>query len=156
MGLIHKIGLISDTHGLVRPEAFNALRGVEHIIHAGDIGSPVVIEELRKLAKVTAVRGNIDTGDWALEFPNTAVVELGDLMLYVIHKIQSLDLDPRAAGFSAVICGHSHLPMHEMRDGVLYINPGSAGPRRFNLPVAVGHLTINGREVSAKITTLRF
>jgi hypothetical protein len=154
-GPMHKIGVISDTHGIARPEALKALRGVERIIHAGDIGSPAVIDELRRLAQVTAIRGNVDTGDWALGFPDTAVVQVGGVALYVIHDIQNLDLDPRAAGFSAVIFGHSHSPMQETHNGILLFNPGSAGPSRFKAPVAVGSLTISGKKVSGEILTLQ-
>jgi uncharacterized protein len=149
-----RIGVISDTHRLARREALAALEGVGHIIHAGDIGSPAVIEELRKIAPVTAIRGNVDSGDWAQQFPETAVVELGGLIFYVIHNIQNLDLDPRAAGFSAVVYGHSHVPAQEMRDGVLFFNPGSAGPRRFHLPVSIGYLDIRGGKVSGEAVEL--
>jgi putative phosphoesterase len=152
---MHKIGVISDTHGIIRPEALKALQGLEHIIHAGDIGSPCVIDELRRLAQVTAVRGNIDNGEWARELSDTAVVKMGEATLYVIHNILNLDLDPRSADFSAVIFGHSHSPSQEEHNGVLFFNPGSAGPQRLSLPVAIGHLTVSGRKVSAEIITLR-
>ncbi len=152
---MYKIGVISDTHGLIRPEALQALQGVSHIIHAGDVGSSEVIEELRKLAPVTAVRGNTDIGFWTSEIPENAVVEIGGALLFVIHSLHALDLDPRAAGFSAVISGHSHAPARKMRNGVLYFNPGSAGQRRFNLPVTIGHLTIRDKCVAAEIITLR-
>ncbi len=151
---MRRIGVISDTHRLVRPEALAALRDVEHIIHAGDIGWPAVMDELRNIAPVTAIRGNVDIGDWAREYPDTAVVELGGMAIYVIHDLKNLDLDPRVAGFSAVVCGHSHAPMQEMRDGVLYFNPGSAGPRRFYLPVTMGYLTIAGGKISGEIIDL--
>jgi len=153
--LMCKIGVISDTHGLIRPEALQALQGVGHIIHAGDIGSAAVIGELEKLAPVTAVRGNVDGGSWALEFSHTAVVEIGGAVLYVIHDLHQLDLDPRAAGFSTVISGHSHFPAQEVRDGVFYFNPGSAGRRRFHLPVTVGYLTISDKQVYGEIITLQ-
>ena len=148
---MHRIGVISDTHRLVRPEALTALRGVEHIIHAGDIGFPSVVDSLRRIAPVTAVRGNVDYGD---HYPETAVVELGGALIHVIHNIDDLDLDPRAAGFSAVIYGHSHIAAQETHDGVLYFNPGSAGPRRFHLPVSIGYLTVRGRKVSGEIVYL--
>lgn len=149
-----RIGVISDTHRLVRPEILTALEGVEHIIHAGDMGSPDVIAELRRVAPVTAIRGNADAGDWAREFPETAIVQAGGIMIYVIHNIDSLDLDPRASEFSAVVYGHSHVPMQQTRDGVLYFNPGSAGPRRFHLPVSMGHLTVRGKSISGEIILL--
>jgi len=149
-----RIGVISDTHRLVRPEALTALDGVEHIIHAGDIGAPDVIAELRRIAPVTAIRGNVDVGDWAREFPETAVVKLGGIMIYVIHNIINLDLDPRASEFSAVVYGHSHAPNQHTKDGVLYFNPGSAGPRRFHLPVSIGYLTVRSKNVSCDIITL--
>lgn len=140
------VGVISDTHGLLRPEALELLRGSHHIIHAGDIGSPDVIPELRKIAPVSAIRGNIDTQPWAAAFPETEVVELAGLHLYVIHNLNALDLKPGAAGFAGVISGHSHKPASEFKDGVLYLNPGSAGPRRFKLPITVALLRIeNGR-----------
>ena len=151
---MYRIGVISDTHRFVRPEALAALAGVEHIVHAGDIGSPVVVEALRRVAPVTAIRGNVDSGDWARQFPGTAVVELGGVLIYVIHNIKELDLDPSAAGFSAVIYGHSHDPMQETRNGVLYFNPGSAGPHRFYLPVSIGHLTIHNESISGEIIHL--
>ena len=128
--MAYRIGVISDTHRLMRPEALAALVGVEHIIHAGDIGSLAVVEALRKIAPVTAIRGNVDSVDFAREFPETAVMESGGMLIYIIHNLRELDLDPQAAGFAAVICGHSHDPMRETRNGVLYFNPGSAGPRR--------------------------
>jgi uncharacterized protein len=149
-----KIGVISDTHGLIRPEMLKALDPVERIIHAGDIGSHSVIEELRRLAPVTAVRGNVDVGDWAMEFPKTAVVELGDVMIYVIHDLEKLDLDPRAAGFSAVVCGHSHIAKQETHNRVLFFNPGSVGARRFHLPISMGYLTVNGKNISGEIIAL--
>ena len=140
-----KIGVISDTHGLLRPEALEFLRGSEHIIHAGDIGSPEIVPALEKIAPVTAIRGNVDTQPWARRFAETEVVELEGFHIYVIHDVNALDLKPAAAGFAAVISGHSHKPGQATRDGVLYFNPGSAGPRRFSLPVSAGRLEI-GRE----------
>lgn len=136
------IGVISDTHGLLRPEAVELLRGSEHIIHAGDIGAPEIVGELEKIAPVTAICGNVDTEAWARRFAKTEVVELGGLFLYVIHDANALDLNPKAAGFAAVISGHSHKPKQEVKDGVLYFNPGSAGPRRFKLPISVGKIQI--------------
>jgi hypothetical protein len=146
-----RVGIISDTHGLLRPEAVKALRGSEHIIHAGDIGAPEIIPELRKIAPVTAIRGNVDTQVWARSFAETEVVALGGLDIYILHDANALDLNPKAAGFAAVISGHSHKPKQEMKDGVLYFNPGSAGPRRFKLPISVGKLEIVDGKVSAEI-----
>ena len=134
----HLIGVISDTHGLLRPEAIDALAGVELIIHAGDIGNPQILEALAQIAPVHAVRGNTDRADWAADLPHTRVVEVGGLLIYVLHELFTLDLDPAAAGFAAVIFGHSHSPHMERKNGVLYLNPGSAGPRRFTLPVSLG------------------
>jgi len=146
-----KVGVISDTHGLLRPEAVELLRGSQHIIHAGDIGAPEIIPALEKIAPVTAVRGNVDTQSWARRFAETEVVELEGLHIYVIHDANALDLNPKAAGFAAVISGHSHQPKQEIKDGVLYFNPGSAGPRRFKLPISVGRLVIAEGKVSAEI-----
>ena len=146
-----KVGVISDTHGLLRPEAVELLQGSEHIIHAGDIGSAEIIPALEKIAPVTAIRGNVDTQAWARRFAETEVVELGGLHIYVIHDANALDLNPKAAGFAAVISGHSHQPKQEMKDGVLYFNPGSAGPRRFKLPVSVGRMEITGGNLHAEI-----
>jgi uncharacterized protein len=150
---VHTVGVISDTHGLVRPEALAALADVEHIVHAGDIGAPAVLAALGRIAPVTAVRGNNDREAWAAGIPETEVVEIGGASIYVLHDLHELDLDPRAAGFAAVIAGHSHQPRQEDRDGVLFFNPGSAGPRRFKLPISVGRLTIErGRVVGALMT----
>jgi uncharacterized protein len=137
------VGVISDTHGVLRPEAIEALRGSEHIIHAGDVGSPEILAELSALAPLTAIRGNIDKGAWARKLPETEVLELGGISIYVLHDLAQLDLKPKAAGFSVVISGHSHVPKSETREGVLYVNPGSAGPRRFRLPISVGRLIVN-------------
>lgn len=145
------VGVISDTHGLLRAEAVAALRGAEHILHAGDVGSPEILDELRAVAPVIAVCGNIDHGPWADVLPETEVVELGGLSIYMLHDLKQLDLNPRTAGFAAVICGHSHQPKSEHRDGVLYLNPGSAGPRRFRLPITVAKLIIENRKLSAEI-----
>jgi putative phosphoesterase len=149
------VGIISDTHGLLRPEAVAALQGSDLIIHAGDIGGLEVIEQLRKIAPTVAVRGNNDKGDWASAVPDIRVVEVGGLLFYVLHEIQFLDLDPAAAGFAAVISGHSHQPSVEFRNRVLYLNPGSAGPRRFKLPVAVARIRVLGRELQPEIVELQ-
>ena len=149
-----RIGLISDTHGLLRPEALQALARVEHIIHAGDIGAPEVIETLRRIAPVDAVRGNNDKGAWAEEFPPWRALELGGVGIHVLHDVKELDIDPTAAGFRVIIAGHSHKPQVTERDGVLFVNPGSAGPRRFSLPVTVGYLTVVGGNASAEIRAL--
>ena len=148
------VGVISDTHGLLRPEALESLRGSEHIIHAGDIGAPEIVGELKKIAPVTAIRGNVDVQTWAREFPETEVVELGGKSIYVIHDVKALDLNPKAAGFDAVISGHSHKPGQETKNGVLYLNPGSAGPRRFNLPISVAKLSIEENGLRAEIMLL--
>jgi putative phosphoesterase len=145
------IGVISDTHGLLRPEALTALRGSHRIIHAGDVGSPKILEQLTTIAPVTAVRGNIDKDAWARKLPETEVFEIAGLSIYILHDLSKLDLRPQAAGFAAVISGHSHVPKQETRDGVLYFNPGSAGPRRFNLPVTLGRLVIASGGVRAEI-----
>lgn len=150
-----KIGVISDTHGLLRPEAVWALRGCERIAHAGDVGDPAILDALERLAPVAAVRGNVDRGAWADALPETEVVEVGSALLYVLHDLAQLDLDPAAAGFAAVISGHTHEPRSEVREGVLYLNPGSAGPRRFKLPVTVAMLTVSGDRVTAEIVELR-
>jgi uncharacterized protein len=134
------IGVISDTHGLLRPEALAALQGTALIVHAGDVGSPDILDELRRIAPVVAVRGNVDKGAWAQALPLTEIVECDGLRLYVLHILD--DLDPPMAGLHAVIFGHSHQPKIETKDGVLYFNPGSAGPRRFSLPITVGRLTV--------------
>jgi uncharacterized protein len=139
------VGVISDTHGLLRPEALAALAGSDHIVHAGDIGDAGILQALAAIAPVTAVRGNNDHGAWATALPDTAVLEVEGQLLYVLHDVAALDLDPAVAGFSAVIAGHSHRPLSEPRGPVLYFNPGSAGPRRFRLPIAVGHLRVDAR-----------
>jgi putative phosphoesterase len=149
------IGVISDTHGLLRPEAVEALRGSDRILHAGDVGAPEILEALAKLAPVTAIRGNVDTDPWARSLPATEVVEIGGVSIYMLHDRGQLDLKPEAAGFHAVIYGHSHQPKIEERKGVLYFNPGSAGPRRFNLPVSVGRLTIIAGNVKAELIELK-
>jgi putative phosphoesterase len=145
------IGIISDTHGLLRPEAVQLLEGSDHIIHAGDIGSPEIVPALQRIAPVTAIRGNIDKQAWARRFPETEVANLAGMQLYVVHDVDALDLNPRTAGFAAVISGHSHQPKQEIKDGVLYFNPGSAGPRRFKLPVTVGRLEIDRDGLRAEV-----
>lgn len=149
-----RIGVISDTHGLVRPQALRALRGVDLIVHAGDVGTPEVLDALRAIAPVVAVRGNNDRGRWARALAETEVVKQSGRVLYVLHDVHELDIDPREAGYDAVIAGHSHQPRVERRDGVLYLNPGSAGPRRFRLPVAVARLRLDARRLQAEIVTL--
>ena len=149
-----RVGLISDTHGLVRDEAVTALKGCQHILHAGDIDEPEVLAKLRKLAPVTVVRGNNDRGAWAQSIPTYDVVEFGAVSVYLRHDESELDIDPRAAGFQVMLFGHSHKPRIETRDGVLLVNPGSAGPRRFKLPVAVGELIISADRVDARIINL--
>ena len=137
-----RIGLISDTHGLLRPQALQALRGVAHIIHAGDIGNAAILEQLAQVAPVSAIRGNNDSGDWAASIPETRTLELGGVSLYVLHDVHALAIDPAAAGMQVIIAGHSHRPAVDLRDGILFVNPGSAGPRRFKLPVSVAILEI--------------
>jgi len=149
------IGVISDTHGLLRPEALRVLRGSEYIIHAGDIGNPEILDQLREIAPVTAVQGNVDRGNWARALPKTDVLEAGGVSIYVLHILAELDVKPEAAGFRAVVYGHSHAPNQETRNGVLYFNPGSAGPRRFTLPVTVGRLTVEDRNIRAEIIPLQ-
>jgi uncharacterized protein len=148
------VGVISDTHGLLRPEATAALSGSDAIVHAGDIGGPHILEELNAIAPVTAVRGNNDREAWARGLPETAVLEVGGARLYVIHDVKALRIDPRAEGFRAVISGHSHQPLSVRRGGVLFFNPGSAGPRRFRLPVSVGTLRVSGGGVVARLRRL--
>jgi putative phosphoesterase len=137
------VGVISDTHGLLRPQAVQALQGSDLIVHAGDVGRESILAELRELAPVTAVRGNVDRGAWAEGLPTTQALEVGGTWLYVLHDLHTLDLDPVAAGFRVVIYGHSHQPEQVERSGVLYLNPGSAGPRRFRLPVCLARLLIS-------------
>lgn len=146
-----RIGIISDTHGLLRPEAIQRLAEAEHIIHAGDIGAPGVIEGLRRIAPTTAIRGNIDAGEWAKDYSDTEVVVLGGRALYVLHNLKDIKLDPAACSFDVVISGHSHRPKIETKNGVLYINPGSAGPRRFKLPIAVATLAFSDRVLLPRI-----
>jgi uncharacterized protein len=153
--MLSSIGVISDTHGLLRPEALDALSGSDYIIHAGDVGAPEILAELRAIAPVTAVRGNVDGGVWARALPQTEVLEVGGVSIYILHILSELDLKPEIAGFAAVIYGHSHVPKQETKHGVLYFNPGSAGPRRFNLPVTVGRLTVEDATVRGEILPLR-
>jgi uncharacterized protein len=148
------IGVISDTHGLLRPEAIEALRGCSQILHAGDIGSQEILQQLATLATVTAVRGNVDHGLWAELLPRDQVVEVDGLLIYMLHDLAELDIDPQSAGFRVVVTGHSHRPVVEDRGGVLYLNPGSAGPRRFKLPISLALLEIAGSKVSARIREL--
>jgi hypothetical protein len=148
------IGVISDTHGLLRQEAVTLLRGADHIIHAGDIADPAILERLSQIAPVTAVRGNVDREAWAKKIPETNVLELDGVSIYVLHILENLDLKPKASGFGAVIYGHSHVPKEEMKDGVLYFNPGSAGPKRFQLPVTLGKLIVQGGKIRAEIIQL--
>jgi uncharacterized protein len=149
------VGVISDTHGLLRPEATEALKGSDLIVHAGDVGGRQILNQLRAIAPTFAVRGNVDTGECAKALPMTAVVEVGQLQLYVLHDIAALDLDPAAAGFAAVIYGHSHRPDAEIRQGVLFLNPGSAGPRRFTLPIAIAKLRVVADQLSYELIELR-
>jgi putative phosphoesterase len=148
------IGVISDTHGLLRPEALSALRGSDHIVHAGDIGDPAILKKLGRIAPVTAIRGNVDRAAWALKIPATSVLEIGAVSIYVVHNLAELDLKPEAAGFRAVVHGHSHVPKQESKSGVLYFNPGSAGPRRFRLPMTVGRLKVNDGKVFGEIVEI--
>jgi uncharacterized protein len=148
------IGVISDTHGVLRPEALAALQGSDYIIHAGDLGDPQILDKLAAIAPVTAVRGNVDHGAWAQKIPATNVLEVGEISIYVLHSLAELDVKPEAANFRTVVYGHSHVPKSEMKNGVLYFNPGSAGPRRFKLPVSVGRLTIKNGKIGAKILML--
>jgi putative phosphoesterase len=140
--LATRIGIISDTHGLLREEALRELRGCELIVHAGDVGRAEILEALREIAPVIAVRGNVDTEEWALELPLSEVVEVNGARLYVLHNLNELDMNPRAADCDVVISGHTHRPVKYEKDGVLYINPGSAGPRRFDLPIGLARLRV--------------
>ena len=152
--IVQRIGLISDTHGLLRPEAVAFLRGSDYIVHAGDIGDAAVLVGLGAVAPVTAVRGNNDTGAWAEGIAETEVLKIGAVSIYVLHDLAQLELDPLAAGYQVVVSGHSHKPLLERRGGVLYVNPGSAGPRRFKLPIAVAELTITARSVEGRVVEL--
>jgi putative phosphoesterase len=148
------VGIIADTHGLLRPEALTELTGSDLIVHAGDIGAPGLIEELARIAPTFAVRGNVDTGPWAAGLPTTAVVAAGDHKFFLLHDLAELNLDPAAAGFAAVIYGHSHQPAIEARDDVLFLNPGSAGPRRFSLPVTLARVRISEGDLHPDIIIL--
>ena len=150
----HLVGVISDTHGILRPEAIAVLEGVDLIIHAGDLGKVEILEGLQGIAPVVAVRGNVDRGVWADRLPKAEVVQVGGVSLYVLHILQELDLNPVAAGFRAVISGHSHQPGMEERNGVLYLNPGSAGPRRFKLPASLALMRVRGKSVEAELIAL--
>ena len=148
------IGVISDTHGLIRPEALRVLEGADLIIHAGDIGALDVISALEAIADVTAIKGNNDRGAWAGKFPETAVIKVGKMKIFVVHDVKELDGNPSAEGFRVVISGHSHNPSLVEKNGVLYLNPGSAGPRRFKLPIAVARIHVEGSSVAAEIIKL--
>ena len=149
------IGVISDTHGLLRDEAIRELRGVDRILHAGDNGDPTIHGRLRELAPVSAVRGNVDRGPWAMALPEAEVIEVGSVSIYMLHDIGRLDLKPETSGFRIVVYGHSHQPKMEEKNGVLYFNPGSAGPRRFRLPVSLGNIEIKDENVAGQLITLR-
>ncbi|MDI3480846.1 MAG: uncharacterized protein PWQ97_501 [Tepidanaerobacteraceae bacterium] len=150
----HIIGVISDTHGLLRPEILKALKDCEHILHAGDIGDAHIIDALNKIAPVTAVRGNCDRDGWVYKFPRSESVKIGEICLYLLHDLNWLDLDPKAAGFDAVINGHTHRPLSEYRNGVLYLNPGSAGPKRFTLPISAAKLRVKGKSMEVEFIKL--
>ncbi|HET7206252.1 MAG TPA: metallophosphoesterase family protein [Terriglobales bacterium] len=149
------IGVISDTHGLLRSEAVEALRGSDYIIHAGDVGNEEILAALGRIAPVTVVRGNVDRDPWARKLPLTNALEVEELSIYVIHSLAELDLKPEAAGFAAVVSGHSHMPRQETKRGVLYFNPGSAGPKRFRLPVSLGLLYVQGGSIRGELMTLK-
>ena len=151
---VFRIGVISDTHGLLRPEALAALRGSDYIIHAGDVGAPEILEQLATLAPVSAIRGNIDKDAWARKLPKTEILEAGGISIYVLHDLAQLDLKPEASGFDVVVSGHSHVPRQEERNGLLYFNPGSAGPRRFKLPVSLGQLLVQDGKVRPELISL--
>ncbi|MDR4497112.1 MAG: metallophosphatase family protein [Candidatus Scalindua sp.] len=151
----YKIGIISDTHALVRQRIVHLLKEVDLIVHAGDVGSPEVLVTLQTISRVYAVRGNVDSDAWADNLPETEVVRVGEALLYVLHDMNKLDLDPAAAGFHAVICGHSHIPKIEKRNGILLVNPGSAGPRRFDYPVSLAFLYVKGVSIDAEIVELK-
>jgi uncharacterized protein len=148
------IGVISDTHGVLRPEAVLALRGVDHILHAGDVGDARILSALREIAPLTAIRGNVDVSGECSQLPPTDSVELGSSLIYLVHALENLDLNPRVAGVAAVVYGHSHRPDMQRRDGVLYLNPGSAGPRRFSLPVTLAMVEVSDEKLQARIVDL--
>lgn len=149
-----RIGVIADTHNLLRPEALERLRGCDRLLHLGDIGKPAILDALRELAPLEVVRGNNDTDDWAEALPETLSLEAGGLRLYLIHDLKQLSIDPRAEGFDLVLAGHSHKPLDEVRDGVRYLNPGSAGPRRFKLPISLAILTISEGHAEVEMVSL--
>ncbi len=151
----YKIGIISDTHGLVRPRVIKLFKNVDFIVHAGDIGRPDVLKDLQTIAKVYSVRGNIDAGKWANRLPETEVIQVGQIYLCILHDLNELDIDPVTAEFSVVISGHSHIPKIEERNGVLFINPGSAGPRRLNYPISIAFLYINGLSIDTEVVKLK-
>ncbi len=151
---LYRVGVISDTHGLLRPEALAAMQGSDVIIHAGDVGKPEILEALEAIAPVYTVRGNVDHNPWTDRLPRSVAVEIGEATIFVVHNIDDLNIDPAAAGFGMVVYGHSHNPAIEEEDGVIYLNPGSAGPRRFSLPVAVAHASVMGAEMKAVIQVL--
>jgi len=148
------VGVLSDTHGLLRPEAVAALAGVDHILHAGDVGAAGILEKLREVAPVTAIRGNVDTSGLCAALPPTEAVELGGRLFYLVHALEWLDIHPQAGGFAAVVYGHSHRAQVEQRDGVLYLNPGSAGPRRFDLPVSLAKVELDDHGLRVRIIIL--
>jgi putative phosphoesterase len=149
-----RVGLISDTHGLLRPEARAFLVGCDYIVHSGDIGNADILDELAAIAPLIAVRGNNDTAPWAARLPVTEMIRVGNVFVYVIHNLAELDIDPGAAGVRVIVSGHSHKPVIEERDGILYVNPGSSGPRRFKLPISVGEITVSGSAVKARLVDL--
>jgi putative phosphoesterase len=149
-----RVGVLSDTHGLLRPEALAFLIGSDYIVHGGDVGGRQILDELSAIAPVIAVRGNNDMQPWAAHLRQTELIRIGNVFAYVIHDLSELDIDPGAAGVSVVISGHSHKPMTTKRDGILYVNPGSCGPRRFKLPVSVGEILVDGNDVSARTVEL--
>jgi putative phosphoesterase len=149
-----RVGLVSDTHGLLRPEATAFLAGSDHIVHAGDVGDPSILDTLAAIAPLTAIKGNVDTGSWATRLSETELIRFGQIGVYVLHDLAALAIDPRAAGIRVVVSGHSHKPLVFERDGVLYVNPGSAGPRRFSLPIAAAELLVDGSAVSVRIQEL--
>ena len=151
----YKIGVISDTHGLVRKSVLKSFKSVDLIVHAGDVGESKVLDTLQTVAMVHPVRGNVDGGKWTNNLPLTEVVEVGQVYLYVLHDLGSLELDPAAAGFNAVISGHSHIPKIEKRDDILYLNPGSAGPKRFDYPISIAFLYIKGTSIETEIVELK-
>jgi len=152
--VMFRVGLISDTHGLLRPEAKSFLQGCDYIVHGGDIGNASILSELAAIAPLTAVRGNNDSGPWAQAIRETEFVKVAEVLVHVIHDLATLDIDPAAAGVRVVVSGHSHKPLIDERHGVLYVNPGSAGPRRFSLPIAAGELVVDGASVTARIVEL--